>query len=66
MVSLVGADQLRLPSGEQIETQARAKQPSRCVVLRLRSGFNTVDYVETVRSDAHLANPVRFTIQAAA
>ena len=26
MVSLVGADQLRLPSGEQIETQARAKQ----------------------------------------
>ena len=26
MVSLVGADQLRLPSGERIETQARAKQ----------------------------------------
>ena len=27
---------------------------------------DAVDYVETVRSDAHLANPVRFTIQAAA
>ena len=27
---------------------------------------DAVDYVETVRSDAHLSNPVRFTIQAAA